>query len=96
MLAERNTNLDVIRCIAVFEVLSIHFFLNNGFYSTIVNSFEMYKQIFFRTFFMSCVPLFMILTGYLMSNKTLSLKYYFKISKIIVFEKFSKISLKYK
>lgn len=84
MLAKRNTNLDVIRCIAVFEVISIHFFLNNGFYSTIVNSFEMYKQICFRTFFMSCVPLFMILSGYLMSNKALSLKYYFKISKIIV------------
>ena len=38
---------------------------------------KMYIGIFFRTLFMICVPLFIIVTGYLMKDKKLSKKYYF-------------------
>ena len=66
----RSVKLDLIRCIAVFEVISVHFFLNNGFYNqTICKS--LFSQVCFRTLFMTCVPLFMILTGYLMNKKEL-------------------------
>ena len=39
----------------------------------------MYIMTLMRTFFMDCVPLFIVLTGYLMNRKTLTKKYYFGI-----------------
>ena len=73
---KRNINIDLIKCIAVFSVLSVHFFKNTDFYNkTITNS--LYLGVFFRTLFMICVPLFLITTGYLMKNKELNKKYYF-------------------
>lgn len=80
---KRNINLDLIRLIAVTSVISIHFFLNNGFYNEPINNSKMIIMLYLRTFFMICVPLFIILTGYLMSKKELSKKYYLKIEKTI-------------
>lgn len=76
---KRNINIDLIKSIAVFSVISVHFFLNVGLYEIIINSSNMYIAIFFRTLFMICVPLFIITTGYLMKDKTLSKKYYLGI-----------------
>lgn len=82
-LQSRDTSMDIVRIVAVFTVLSVHFFLHNGFYSQPVQGNEMYLMVLMRTFFSICVPLFMILTGYLMSKKTLSKKYYLGITKTI-------------
>ena len=79
----RNINLDLIRCLAIFCVISIHFLLNTGFYFIKMNSFLAYVLLFFRTFFMICVPLFILLTGYLMNQKKLSKKYYLGIVKVL-------------
>ena len=84
-LKERNINIDLIKFIAVFSVISVHFFLNNGFYGKIIVGKEMYIFSFIRTLFMICVPLFIITTGYLMKNKTLSKKYYFGIPILSIF-----------
>lgn len=73
---ERDMNADLIRCVAVFSVLSVHFLLNSGFYNEPTNRPDILLLCVYRAFFMSCVPLFMILTGYLMLNKTLSRRYY--------------------
>ncbi len=83
-LKSRNSSLDIIRIVAVFTVISVHFFLHNGFYSQIVQGVPMYIACLMRTLFSVCVPLFMILTGYLMSKKTLSKKYYSGITKTLV------------
>ena len=83
-LQSRNAALDIIRIVAAFTVLSVHFFLHNGFYSQIVEGTQMYIMVLMRTLFSVCVPLFMILTGYLMSHKTLSRKYYSGISKTLI------------
>lgn len=80
----RNAAMDIIRIVAAFTVLSVHFFLHNGFYSQIVEGVPMYIMVLMRTLFSVCVPLFMILTGYLMSHKTLSRKYYSGISKTLI------------
>ena len=32
-LERRNSSMDILRIVAVFTVLSVHFFLHNGFYS---------------------------------------------------------------
>ena len=83
-LSQRNSSLDIIRIFAAFMVLSVHFFLYNGFYSEPVNKPAMFVAVGMRTFFGICVPLFMILTGYLMCNKTLSRDYYKGIRKTLI------------
>lgn len=83
-LQNRNASMDIIRIVAAFTVLSVHFFLHNGFYSNTVQGVPMYIMVLMRTLFSVCVPLFMILTGYLMSHKTLSRKYYSGISKTLI------------
>ncbi len=83
-IASRNTALDIIRIVAVFTVISVHFFLKNGFYNEDVLGTNMYIMCLMRTFFGVCVPLFIILTGYLMSQKKLSAKYYLGIKKTLV------------
>ena len=78
--AARNPAMDVIRSFACFFVVSVHFFLHNGFYSTTVLGPRMYIMTLMRSFFMICVPLFMVLTGYLTCKKTISKGYYAKIT----------------
>lgn len=73
---KRDTTLDIIRIIALFCVISVHFFLNNGFYEEPVFGKKMFAMVIMRTGLMVCVPLFMVLTGYLMRKKVLSKKYY--------------------
>lgn len=80
---ERDLNADLIRCVAVYSVLSVHFLLNTGFYSVPTVGLDMLLLCMYRSFFMACVPLFMILTGYLMQHKTLSRGYYRGILKTL-------------
>lgn len=72
----RNVNADLIRCVAAFSVVSVHFLLNTGFYNTPVEGSLMLFMCMVRSLFMVCVPLFMILTGYLMWQKKLTAGYY--------------------
>ena len=81
--AKRNPAADIIRCLAFFTVVSVHFFLNNGFYEQTVYGKRMLTMVFMRAFFIICVPLFMTLSGFLLRNKKLSKDYYKKIGKTI-------------
>ncbi len=83
MQKERNINLDLIRAVAVISVISVHFFLNSGFYGVPLLGKTMYIATAMRTAFMVCVPLFLLLTGYLMNKKELSKKYYGGIKKTL-------------
>ena len=80
----RNINIDVIKCIAVFLVVSVHFSLYNGFYQTPVSCPRMYIMTAIRTFSMMCVPLFLLITGFLMYKKEFSAKFYMGLKRIIV------------
>lgn len=80
---KRNINIDFVKCLAVFFVISVHFFLNNGFYDKIIEGRTMYVFIIMRSLFMICVPLFLVTTGYLMKNKKLEKEYYIKINKTL-------------
>lgn len=84
MIKNRNINIDLVKCIAVFSVISVHFFLNTGFYDKNIINIDTYLMSFFRTIFMICVPLFMITTGYLMKNKKINKKYYLGIIRILI------------
>ncbi len=76
--------IDIIKILAVFFVICIHFFLYSGFYYTPITETKYYAPIAFRWITYTCVPLFMIATGYLMKNKKFSGKYYLGLIKIIV------------
>lgn len=80
---KRNTALDITRIVALFTVISVHFFLNNGFYGETVRGWEMYVMTVMRSGFMVCVPLFITLTGYLMCRKTFCAGYYRGIVKTL-------------
>ena len=81
---KRSAAADIIRCVAFFFVVSVHFFLNNGFYSQAVVGNRMFVMTIMRSLFVICVPLFITLSGYLLRKKELSVKYYTRISKIII------------
>lgn len=81
----RNINLDIIRSVALIYVLCVHFFLNANFYdySPVIGT-AMKASVILRNCFASCVPLFLMLSGYLMNHKKLSAKYYTGISKVFI------------
>lgn len=80
---QRKLGPDLVRIAACFAVLSVHFFLNNGFYSEPVEGAAMFIMVLMRSSFMVCVPLFLLLTGYLMRNKKLEKSYYAKGAKTL-------------
>jgi len=80
---KRNPAADVIRCFALFLVISVHFFYNNGYYYELVNSKKMYVMTVMREFFIICVPLFIMLSGFLLKDKKVCYSYYKRIGKII-------------
>lgn len=79
----RNPSIDVVRIFALFLVVSVHFFLNSGYYNVTVAGEKMLVATIIRTLGKACVPLFILLTGYLMQKKTLSGKYYLGIVKTL-------------
>ena len=79
----RSPNLDIIRIFALFCVVGVHFFVHTNFYAYPIDCTNMYIMTVLRSFFAICVPLFIILTGYLMKNKTLSAKFYMSIVKTL-------------
>ena len=81
---ERSPALDVIRCVACFTVVSVHFFNRVGFFSEPVNNRRMALMVGIRSASMICVPLFMILSGYLLCRKKPERSFYGKIWKTVV------------
>lgn len=80
----RNPAMDIIRLFALFSVISVHFFYNNGFYQTPVNGMRMYLMVIIRNFFMICVPMFLLLSGYLMGNKRPEKGYFLGLGKTLL------------
>lgn len=80
----RNNNLDLIRAVAVFFVVSSHFLLRNGFYEDIVAGKRMYVMVMMRYVFVSCVPMFLLLTGYLSGNKEPTWAYFRKLGHTLI------------
>lgn len=81
---ERDISLDLIRTVAAFLVLSVHFFLKNGFYGQPMVGKRMLLMCAMRMGFMTCVPLFLLLTGYLCRKKELTGRYYLGLVRVLV------------
>lgn len=79
----RFVGADITRILACFLVMSIHFLLNIKFYDAPISGVNMYIMLVMRMFFSVCVPLFIILTGYLMVTKPLSFSHYAKGMRVV-------------
>ena len=82
--SKRLPGLDLLRCIGLLFVVSIHFFLYNGFYNEPQVGAAMWAADSFRWLFFGCNGIFMMLTGYLMSGKPMSSRYYMRLFPILL------------
>ena len=71
----RDIGLDITRIVAFLFVPSAHFFLNAGFYTVPVIGLRMACMVMLRAVFLNAVPLFLLLTGYLLSVKAIPLQW---------------------
>ncbi len=74
---------DLIRSVAALFVVGVHFYLNCGYYSAPLQGGKMYVMTYTRWFFLICVPLYMILTGFFKCNKKLCREHYLSLVPII-------------
>lgn len=81
---ERSIGLDFVRCIAVCFVIFVHFFLHSTFYSTDLSTAGGFLLNVFRWLFFICVPLFLLLTGYLNNNTKFDKDYIYKLFKVLI------------
>lgn len=81
---KRSFGLDLARATAGVLVLSVHFFLNNEFYQTPVVGGTMLAACVARMLCMTCVPLFLVLTGYTCIHREWSKGYYRKLYPILL------------
>jgi len=67
---------DLVRTVACLFVLGVHFYLYTGFYDRPYQGTAMMISVPIRMALMTCVPLFMMLSGYLCVGKKWSAAYY--------------------
>ncbi|MGN1371424.1 MAG: acyltransferase [Candidatus Coprovivens sp.] len=80
---KRIAGLDIVRTIAILFVISVHYFLNTIFYKIPTTGKTMGILLSFRWLFFTCVPLFLLLTGYLSRNKEPNKKYFLGLKKVL-------------
>jgi len=81
---ERETGLDIIKALATFFVVMVHFYLSVGYYQAPLITPKMYVMTFVRWGGMAAVPLFLMCTGYFKANKTLCKSHYISLIPILV------------
>lgn len=80
---KRYFGLDAVRILALCLLLWLHFLLRNGFYYKPVNTVWMTAAAAGRVIFMCCIPLFLMLTGYLKCGKEWTKNYYASLVPIL-------------
>ena len=81
---KREPGIDLVRCLGLFFVNGIHFFLKNGYYGEAQIGAFIWGANCFRWLFFSCNGLFLLLTGYLKSTKPFTKDYYKGLLPILV------------
>lgn len=81
-----DTNADILRIFASLTVFIVHFFLNTEYYFLEINTPTMMIATCIRQFAMCCVPLFLMLTGYLYSGKEIEFNksHILKLTKVLI------------
>ncbi len=84
MVKKRYFGPDLVRALACVFVLGVHFYLNTGFYERPYQGTAMMLSVPVRMALMSCVPLFLMLSGYLCVQKRWRVSYYKGIIPILL------------
>ena len=79
----REVNPDLIRCIALFFVLGIHFYTHCDIYNAGFTGVGAILSEFMRTSFTSCLALFLMLSGYFQRGRKLTARYYLGILRLL-------------
>ena len=79
---QRDPNLDLVRCIALFFVMAVHFCTHCDIYNAGYTGFAGFLTELLRTLYVPALALFIMLNGYFQNKKTLSGKYYLGILKL--------------
>ena len=79
----RNAAMDILRCFALLGVVSLHFFKHSGYYYKLVIGARMYILTILRSASMVSVPLFLMLSGYLLKNRQPNRQYYSKLVRTV-------------
>ena len=72
----REPGIDLIRCLGLLFVTGVHSFVYNGFYDEPQTGLLIFGADCFRWLFFSCNGIFMLMTGYLKSDKPFNAGYY--------------------
>ena len=81
---DRIAGLDIVRTVAAFFVVCVHFFLNCGYYSAPLEGTAMFFATYGRWLFLTCVPLFLLMTGYFKINKKFGKAHYKSLIPILI------------
>ncbi len=79
----RNTGIDLVKVFAVCSVIVLHYLIAIGYYSEVSGTRHFMILSIIRWAVMSSCPLFMMLSGYLLSKKKPELKYYYSLVKVL-------------
>lgn len=80
---KRDLNLDLIRCAALLGVLIMHYYDNSGFYQITMDGAGDFIMAMLRMLSTTCVPLFLMLSGYLCNKKALSPRYFLGLLRVL-------------
>ena len=80
---ERNLNLDLIRCVALLMVPIMHSLDHTGLYDQQLYGAANQSMIAVKTLFTTCIPLYVMLSGFLNNRKALSARYYLGLIRIL-------------
>ncbi len=81
---KRVFGLDIVRAIAILLVVIVHVFMMNYFQISTIKGTSSFILLFIKNIAMTCVPLFILLTGYLKYNKKLNKDHYKSIINILI------------
>jgi len=84
LVKQRSPGLDIIRTIAIILVMTTHSITLSGVIDRNIGTSGLFPVLLLRFTAMACVPLFIMLTGYLASGKKLTVKYYVGIIPVLL------------
>lgn len=79
----RDINLDLIRAVALFMVPVMHSLDHTGIYDRLLSEPADWVMLVVRHLFTCCIPLYVMLSGYLCKNKKLSARYYLGLLRVL-------------
>ncbi|MEG1571767.1 MAG: acyltransferase family protein [Clostridia bacterium] len=81
---ERSAGIDLLKTLAIVLVFAFHFLFTIQYYQTPLSGGGMFLKTYVRWAASICVPLFIMITGYLQKNKKPTWAYYSKFSVVII------------